>query len=410
MKKIFVVPAITVFLILISAGYFYNLHSFATKYYGFVIGDWFINFSGGFVRRGLSGYCITFVSDFLNLMPCYSLIGIQTFFYFAYILVFILLFSGKRINAWFILSLLSPATLLFTTFDPNAAGRKEIILFFIFVVYLWCLRKDMMKSNFTIFLFSVTLLIATMFHELMFFYTPYFILAAYLNEVKNGDPFHLIKSLWIIAGSWIVMLPIVIYGSSIDGYTICSDLKESGLPDSICSGILSWPQNYGWKNVAAFAVESNYLFVYGTTFSLSLIPFILQVKFMNQPMINLKKFFVVFGLLLLFSGPLFIFAVDWGRWINIHFMLLLFISTLFLKKESDDKNLKALSPTVSMPTILTGRNASSKRTNDVLFLLITLAYIALWSMPHFGYSYVFSLTKNFYSVKHMMTDVLRAIF
>ena len=410
MKKKYVVPAITVFLILISAGYLYNLHSFATKYWGFVIGDWFINFNGGFVRRGLSGYLIMLVSDFFHLKPCNTLIGLQSVFYLAYVLLFFLLFYGKKLNAWFMLSLLSPATLLFTTFDPNAAGRKEIILFFIYVIYLWCLEKDLIKSNFMILLFSLALLIGTMFHELMFFYTPYFMVAAYLHAVKNGRPFYFFKSLWMIAGSWIVMLPILVYGSTIDGYAICSVLKDGGLPDSICLGILSWPQNYGWKDVAAFAGESNYIFVYGTTFFLSLIPFILQVKFPDKGDIKLKKFILVFGLLIVFSIPLFILAVDWGRWINIHFMLLLFTSTIFLKKETDDEKLSAESLYVTLPAILTGKYALTKRTNDALFFLMAFAYISLWSMPHFGYSSVFSLTKNFYSVKHMITDVLNALF
>ena len=410
MKKRHVVPAIAFFLIIISAGYFYNLFSFATKYWGFVIGDWFINFNSGFVRRGLSGYLIMLVSGFLHLKPCNTLIGLQSIFYFAYVFLFFMLFSGKKLNAWFILSLLSPATLLFTTFDPNAAGRKEIILFFIFIIYLWCLEKDLIKSYFTIFLFSLALLIATMFHELMFFYTPYFMLVTYLHAAKNDRPFYLYKALWIIAGSWIVMLAVVIYGSSIDGSVLCSSLKEKGLPDSICYGILSWPQNYGWKDVALFARESNYIYVYGTTFFLSLIPFILPAKFLSNPALNPKKFIAVFGMLLLFSCPLFLFAVDWGRWLNIHFMLLLFTSTLFLKPETRDQKLKSSSETISLPKLLSGHTVFSKRTNDVLYILLALSYIAFWSMPHFGNSKVFSLTKNFYSVKHMMTDVLNTLF
>ena len=128
------------------------------------------------------------------------------------------------------------------------------------------------------------------------------------------------------------MLFLVLYGRHINGSAICAELREKGLPESVCSGILSWPENYGWRDVAAFASESNYRFVYGTSFLLALLPFALHVKFMGGEKINLKKFFAVFAVLLLFTTPMFVYAVDWGRWINIHFMLLLFTSTLLLDK------------------------------------------------------------------------------
>lgn len=408
-QKKYVIPVLVIFLSVLSAGYLYNLHSFAANYWGFVIGDWFIGFQSGFVRRGLSGFMLMHVSDVFNAKPCYTLLTFQSILYLSYLSLFILLVSRKKTNPWFLIALLSPATLLFTTFDPNAAGRKEILLFFIFVIYLWCLEKDLLKSFLPKLIFFLALLLATLFHELVFFYSPYFLLATFVYALKNKRPFKLFNSLVMVAGPGLILIAIGLYGITIDGNTICADLKSKGLPESICSGILSWPQEYGWRDVARFARESHYGFVYGTTFLLSMIPYILLVKSFKHPALRLKKFMAAVGLLLLFSSPLFLFAVDWGRWLNIHFMLLLFTSALMLEPAGRDpesgEDLSVLNQHVTMNS----KGPFIRKRKMLLYSVLWLTYIALWSMPHFGYSDVFSITKNFYSIKHMITDVLMCI-
>jgi hypothetical protein len=398
-------PALAALFILIAAGFCYYSYFFASWCSGYVIGDWFIDFSDGFVRRGISGEVVGWLSGLLNIPLNYALIPIQVLIYGGFLLLFYILLSGKKITPWYFIALFSPATLLFIIFDPNAAGRKEIILFFLFAFYLFGLKKNWIKSFPAILCFSFALLTATLFHELVFFFTPYFVLAAFLSSRVNARSFQLSRVLLIVAGSWLIIVPIYLFGQYIPGEIICAGLKQKGLPESICYGILSWPHDYGFRNVLLFAGESNYLFVYGTSFILGLIPFLLFVKNHKQTVVTPGLFLAAFTILILFSLPLFFLAVDWGRWVNIHFILVLMTSSLLLQDKSDEKK-DALPENNSGREKLFRLNSSGK----LALFLFAISYIAFWSMPHFGYSKVFSFTRNFYSIKHLVVDIFRALF
>ena len=129
---------------------------------------------------------------------------------------------------------------------------------------------------------------------------------------------------------------------------------------------------------------------------------------MGGEKINLKKFFAVFAVLLLFTTPMFVYAVDWGRWINIHFMLLLFTSTLLLDKLQIGEEKLTGFPPISACWI--GQTPGVRKAAAMVIFILALSYCVLWSMPHFGPAKVFSLTGNFYAVKHMLTDVLKSLF
>ena len=60
---------------------------------GWIYGDWVINYSAGFVRRGLSGEIILFISNFFNLNPPTITSFIKIFFYFL-----LLFFSIKKLT------------------------------------------------------------------------------------------------------------------------------------------------------------------------------------------------------------------------------------------------------------------------------------------------------------------------
>jgi hypothetical protein len=401
MKKKYVAPLLLFIFIIVTAGFINNVFYISKECLGWVLGDWLINYSAGFVRRGLSGELVIFLSDIFHIKMNYVVMWIQIIFYSGFLTMFYLLFFKKKLPVWFVIGLLSPATLLFVVFDQFASGRKEIILFFIFAIYLLVLERKTL-SNLSAFCFSILLLLATLFHELVFFYTPYFILAAYISSRLHNTSFNLGGSLFVIAGALIIIIPVYLYGQRIEGGIICNGLKERGLPDSVCLGVLAWPNDYGWKNAIQFARESKYLFVYGSTFLLSLIPFMFFIHSMKQSRVSFRNFFIVFPLLILFSLPMFLVAVDWGRWIHIHLVMLLMTSTLLLKKREDEKEWRE--QPVEIPQMWP---AFSKRLNTLLFSVFIVGYIGLWSMPHFGYSKVFSLTKNFYSIKHIFASIFR---
>src|SRR5205085_3056062 len=140
-------------------------------------------------------------------------------------------------------------------------------------------------------------------------------------------------------------------------------LQERGFPESIRNGVLNWPDDYGMKNVAEFAIKSNYLFVYGTTLLLGLLPFIIFIKSLRQPHVTIRKFTAIFFLLILFSAFLFIMAVDWGRWIYIHFMMLLFLSTLLLDKKAPEIHSEPDDEYIRIPLLWPAKSSFLRRAN-----------------------------------------------
>lgn len=280
--------------------------------------------------------------------------------------------------------LLTPVTLLFPIIDCLASGRKEIILFALFAVYLLFLNKVPERSSLLIFVFSIVLLIATLFHELIFFYTPYFVLAAYLKLRADNRPFKFFKTGLVMTGSLLVMAPIFLYGKNLHGAAICTGLMEMGLTRNVCTGILSWPDNFWISDVFETVKEFKYFKTYGASLFLGLFPFVLFVKYLKSEIFTLKKFFAILVLLFLFSSPLFILAVDWGRWLNIHFVLLLFTSTLLLKERPGKTTDSWLDEPMAIPTFGVSEKNTSRLVNILVFTGICFSYLALWGMGHYG--------------------------
>lgn len=393
MKNRFVIPIFSSIFIIVMIIYVANLYHCAKELHGYVIADWLIDFSGGFVRRGLSGSMSLALCDLFDILPNFIVTIIQIIFYLAYMLLFFLLIRRKKLDAWSLILILSPVTLMFPIIDVCAVGRKEIILFTIFGAYLMCLRKDLLKSNLIICLFSISLLLATFFHELIFFYTPYFLLAAFIHSATGGSSVRWSRPLLVISGSLLAILPLYFFGKSIDGPVICQELMDRGLDSRICAGILTGPIEYSVGYVFYQVNTANYFSSYGLALLLGLIPFVLFVHYQNSAVITVKRFLLTFPFLFLFSSPLFALAFDWGRWINIHFIMLLFTCTLLLKERSktEDGWLKERLPIPALWKY--PDNGISKRINNAVFLILCICYLSFWQMRHFGEFQLFYLEK-----------------
>ncbi len=390
MKNKYILSILYSFFIIVMLIYLANLYHCAQDCHAYIIADWLINFQAGFVRRGLGGQVILFFSDLIDIPANFVVMSIQITFYLAYMFLLFFLMKKKEINIWFIILLLSPGTLLFPIWDVAGLGRKEIILFVIFGLYILCLNKGMLKSTFFITTFSILLLIATFFHELTFFYTPYFLLAGYIKAATNKQPFHLKKYSFVILGSLLAMIPIYFYGKSINSTVLCEGLLQRGLDHKVCEGVLEGIE-YSIPYVLNEAQKANYFWSYGIALLLGLIPFIGLVKCAEKMKTGVKKFLLVFLFLFLFSTPLFLLAFDWGRWINIHFTMLLFTSTLLLKDKLNESEWN--NKIIELPRLWKSETPFFKASSNVLILIICFCYVYFWQMRHFAAFPVFCSNK-----------------
>ncbi len=407
MKNKFFTISIFFFFIIVLIRYIIDIRLAALDCDGWMTADWLINFQAGFVRRGLSGEIILWLADLLTLKPNIVVLWITALFHITYMIMLFLLVYRKEVNIWFVVFLLSPPILLFAIYDPETSGKKEIILFFIFSIFIWLLEKKKLKSFFSNFLFSIFIMLGMMCHELIFFYTPYFVIAAYLKSKIDGTPFHLSKIVFLVLGPSLVLITLYLFGKTLNTTEICSVLLEKGLSENICSGILAWPQDFSIKDIIAYEINARYHYNYGICLLLGIAPFACFIKSLKSPLATLKRFFIVFLLLFLFSFPLFILAIDWGRWLNIHFMLLLLISTLLLKDNPSTSKFHYMKISFLIPDIWNSKKFFSKHLNNIVFMVIILSYLSLWSMQCFGNFSILSL--NFFTFTDRCLTILGLI-
>ena len=146
-----------IFLIVFGISFLYNKHNIGNDS---SISDWFINYSGGFVRRGLTGEVITNFSSIFSIGLRDAILIFQIiFFVLLYYLIF-LFCKNLLFNRLLILSILSPIFVIYPVAEIEALGRKELIIFSIYLTYLYTNIKSIkIQLLYKILLFPICILV-----------------------------------------------------------------------------------------------------------------------------------------------------------------------------------------------------------------------------------------------------------
>ena len=166
-----------IFLCLICIGGILNI--IANKTYtedNFTIGEWLINYQGGFVRRGFWGEIIYFFSSSLKITPIYLIWFICILSYIFLMRESFKLASGKVSNTF----LLSPAIFL-APIVGDFLVRKDIFLLLLFLVNLKILKQK--NPNFI--LFQIINLLGILIHETFAIYSFPIQIFLLWNKVKS---------------------------------------------------------------------------------------------------------------------------------------------------------------------------------------------------------------------------------
>lgn len=291
---------------------------------GWALGDWLINYEdGGFKRRGLSGTTILFISRITSITVINLVFWGLVFLYFIFFTLLLPKFREKKTNLVFWSVLLSPGFFLFMVNDPYAFGRKEILLFITAIAFLYIIEKNKLDNWYYTIGISLTIITITLFHELVFFYIPYFFLMAFIWSKISNQKLPIKQLLVIGISSLIPILIIFFLGGDINQGKTLEILQPYGVNKNIMNGVMSWPKHgFGSdkQNALNFAKMHHYE-TYLISVILSYIPMILYIKFYKPLQLSINKFLVYSIGCLLFSWPIFYLTIDWGRWINIHLIL-----------------------------------------------------------------------------------------
>ena len=292
------------------------------------VSEWLINYEGGFTKRGLIGQIAIHISEFFNYSLRQSILFFQIFSIGIYYLLLINFFKSVKFNKIILLSIFTPIFLLYPVAEIEVLGRKEIIIFSFYLVYL-TLQNFKQKNFFRIFFLPLLMLI----WEPVIFFFIFWLIVDYIEGVFEKDFKSIIKYLFtfvpaILIGFYIALNPI----SEADHKNMAIFLKENFNENCYmsCALLLSkssiYDQFQANFNLFSFEIFFRYFLIILIGFG----PLFIMIKFSQFRKLNNKMllFLIVPPILILFM-----MMSDWGRIVNIFytFSIISFLS-LYKKK------------------------------------------------------------------------------
>ena len=329
--------------------------------------EWLINYQGGFVRRGFLGEILYQINNWIN-MPIRYLV-----FYFEIILIFVFLFLTYKflydikLNELLIFIFFSPIFLIYPVAENEVLARKEYLFFSIYLVYL----NLLISNNRIIYIFNIFALpIMNFVWDGIIFYI-FFFLFSFLYK-KNLNRKELILFFLSII-PYIVSLYFVINAKSnpIGFEQMCRSLNEN------CFGAMfALDKSLIWNiNYVKTRFENIYLLRYFFVIIICFSP-ILLLSFYEKKKLIIENLSIYNSKFLMYLISIFLILIfmfigfDWGRWINIGYIMSVFTLCFFIKNENINfeqnvffKKIKTIS--INYP---------------ILFYLSFFIYIFSWNM------------------------------
>lgn len=352
--------------VLVTVNYIFFLQRIIFRQNPYITADWLINYQGGFVRRGMIGEIFFQLHsiikiDILYIVFFFNVILLILFFYLIYNII-----KHSLSNNIFLFYCLLPSTLLFTFFDPLAVGRKDYLVIIPYLFYAYFIEK--LTTNIKIFL-VVLFIIVSLTHELVFFFIPFLFIIKYLNfsNIKftfKNFKFEIICS--IVMGITIFFLFLFKIPHNNE---LCQSLVNLKLNNELCNGVIrdfSSPKVYSLDTIHnnfKYLEKFNYIPQYSIYIIITLLPTFVIIFIKN---INLrkKKIFFYYNIISILSiFPLIFVSTDWGRYINILFILNIVYFHFFLK------NIGIINFNLSL-------------IKKIILTPFVFLYLTSWHMPH----------------------------
>jgi len=339
------------------------------------IGDWLINYQGGFIRRGLLGEIFLRVSRILGINIVILVLIIQVFFYLVFLVYTCRLALKSTFSPLNAAIIFSPAFILFPVLDPQGGFRKEILLFTLLAIdcfYLGTTDKKIARGLPIIVGLAAVIIVLS--HEIFAVYLPY-VLCAFIIYDKGFGPASK-KILLALLPAMAIAIFIVLFskGDSQVINSICNSLKTSAPSDCFRTGAIFWigqSMSFAHKYVLE-RIQENTLLTYAILAFLAFLPFGI-LPFTGQFSRSFENKDLRFWLIICIAAsiigslPLFWIGIDYGRFIFIHVTCLSLLALMLTRENTD----------------LTPRPASVQFIAWALVLL----FVTGWRLLHYDASF-----------------------
>lgn len=305
------------------------------------LSDWLINYSGGFVRRGLVGQIVLEFAYFFSIKLRDAIVIFQIISFVTYYLLVFFLLRKTITNRLLILSVFSPIFILFPIAEIEAFGRKEIFILLIVILYFFSNIRDIKTQLiFKFFIFPISILI---WEPAIIFY-PYLLLIDLVVFKINKLNKNLI---WLFLSYLVVFfVTIFVYLNSISSEnfdlmrnTLINDFGENCYMSCLFVGNQSQNSLMELTNANAVIVKPLHIIRYTLIVLIGFYPLfnLLQISKLN----NKELFFLsnyknlLFPFIVVFSPALILYVLmyDWGRIVHISYSFML-LSYIFLLKNN----------------------------------------------------------------------------
>jgi len=337
--------------------------------------DWLINYQGGFIRRGLIGEILFQLhkTTSISLDSLVFYLVISLYFFLSYFLIKSLKYLEKsKIN---ILIFLSPGFFLYPIMNSVVIGRKEILIFFVMGFFVFF--EKYFKNKILLLLVLFSLFFVSLSHSGLLFYTPYIIFLYFLIKFKRHEKINFLELL-LITISLLIILSLISFNqqaSIIKVDKICESVKEFVSESCKNSGQfyflgLSAKEHSSILNPG---MNKKYLFIY--LFSLLMVNLFLGIRLFcskfKSNYLYLKEInpLTILILLFLLTTPVYIIAIDWGRFIYISYSCIFFIYVFCLKNDILIFNKKKIFKKIVI--------------NKFLMILLVFFYSFFWTFPSY---------------------------
>jgi hypothetical protein len=345
-----------------------------------IIGDWLINYQGGFVRRGLPGEVVYLVGHLVHVSPIHLIVALYLILTLIYLLAFRSLALGASKRYWVAAILLSPATLGFQVLHVQAGFRKEYIYLAALSGFLLLLRRQQFSDAALSIYMAACLVLAVFSHESTLFYAPYFLVALVFSgrSVVEAVKVCAIPFLLTLIAALLCMSHM---GNAQQVGQICSSLGYgiTSAKNDVCSSFgainyLSYTREMARADTLSVMRQYQYLRIYPLLAVLSLLPVMVGSRALAKAgqADKIRVLQIVAAISILGSLALFFYAIDWGRWISMH-VVSMSLLLLFLDGRRQEE-------AASLPVSYAPRRTPMHK---FAFTAMVVAYATLWSLPHF---------------------------
>ncbi len=358
-----------VILFLFSVFFLYQKHDVGNDS---AISEWLINYEGGFTKRGLIGQLSIYLSNLFAIKLRDTIFILQTLMLGTYFFLIYHFLKNILYNKIFVFAIFTPIFILYPLAEIEVLARKEIFVFIYFLIYTFIpIEEKKYKFYYKFFLFPVAILI---WEPIIFFILFFFFLDLIENNIKKINKlffFQIISYLpAILLALYIALNPISEESHNLMRSSLMENFNENCYMSCELLKTKSSIYQQFQGNFDKYSIEIFVRYILIIIIGFGPLFILLFNSKLKNKIFFLDKFNnLLFLYLILLSPVIFLFAMgyDWGRWVNISYVISI-ISFIYIYKY----NLITLSEEFLDNKLL-------KNINKNIFVFIVIIYCFGWN-------------------------------